>query len=405
MPSVPSATITLWVRTGSRFEAGKVGGISHFLEHMVFKGSTKRPSAKQVSEEIDAMGAQNNAGTAKEWTNFYIKVQVSMIEKALDILSDIVLNPLLKAQDIEREEGVILEEIAMDNDQPSSKVWRNFEETIFQKTVLGRPIVGEPEVIKAISRDDFLRYRSTHYYPENMVASIAGGLSAGRAVNLVEKYLGNFKGSSKRVMKPKEKVDQAVPKVQVEYKESEQAHLVYGYRGWARGHESRYAQSILATILGGGMSSRLFTEVREKRGLAYSVGTGAQHYFETGYMATYAGINPKNISETIKVIKNEHQKLTKETEISQAELNKAKEYTKGHMALALENTRSVNSFFGLRELLLGKIMTPEQVFARIDKATTKEIAELANRLIKKGGLNLAVIGPYKDSQRFKRLLQ
>jgi len=406
MPNLESATVTLWVKTGSRFEDAKINGISHFLEHMVFKGSKKRPTAKEVADAVDSIGSETNAGTSKDWTNFYIKAHAGHIEKAFDILSDIVLNPILKKEEIEREKGVIIEEIAMYEDTPMVRIGDIFEQLIFANTPLGRDIGGTPSTVKGITQDDFIRYRKRHYYAENMLLTVAGKIKVNEITKLAEKYFGELKESGQGEKEAKIKEGQRGPKLKLHSKKKEQAHFILGFRGNPRGYKGRFAEAVLSVILGGGMSSRLFMEVRERRGLAYAVKTSAERYQDTGYLASYAGVDVARVDEAIKVVLDQHYGLADgRYPISASELNKAKEYLKGHMALALEDTKGVNEFFGESELFLKKIETLEEVFKAIDRVTIEDVVSEAKKLFVPKKLNLAIIGPYGDSGRFERLIK
>lgn len=408
MPGLDSATVTVWVRTGSRNETPRTSGISHFLEHMAFKGTTKRPTPKKIAEEIDSIGGVFNASTHKEWTNFYIKVPTKKIETAFNVLSDMLLDPLLKQNDIDRERGVITEEIGMYEDTPMRKIPDIFEQLIFAGTVLGRDIIGKRETVNSVKRPDFVKYRNKYYYGKNIVLAVAGGVTSKRVANLAQKYFSNVKSVKKplgfNTIQPRGFTNG--PRVKLSGHKSKQAHFILGFRGTPRGHKDRFTESIIATILGGGMSSRLFTEIREKRGLAYAVKSGTERYMDAGYIETYAGVDPKRIDEAIRVALEEHYKITNhQSPITSHELAKAKEYLKGHIALSLEDTSSVNSFFALGELMLGKIDTPKEVYSQIDKVTIKDIQKVAQKLFVPKGLNLAIIGPYKDDNRFLRLLK
>ena len=403
MPDLPSATLTVWVRVGSRFEREKEAGISHFLEHLVFKGSKKRPSARQIAEEVDALGGEFNASTAKEWTSFYIKARAKVLDKAFDVLSDMVLNPLLKADDIERERGVILEEMAMYEDTPMAKISDYFENLIFKGNSLARDIIGSRKTVKQISRDDFVRYRKRHYGSNNMLITVAGGLKKDKALALAEKYFSEL-GKINPAKPQKAKINQKKPRVLLISKKNEQAHLILGFPAGSMASQDRFSEAILCAIMGQGMSSRLFSEVREKRGLAYAVKSSVERYVDSGYLATYAGVEVKRIDEAIKVIIEEHEKMAQGKSLTEKELKKAKEFTKGHLALSLEDTRSVNSFFGIRQLLLGQIETPSEVFAKIDQVSKEDVLRVAKKIFVRSKINLAIIGPYQDKARFERLL-
>lgn len=405
MPSLESVTTTVWVKTGSRNENPKVAGISHFLEHMVFKGSKKRPKARDISSAVDAIGGEFNAATSKDWTNFYIKASKDKAETAMDVLSDMVLNPLLKDEEIEREKGTIIQEIAMYEDMPMAKIGEVFENLIFNGNQLGEDTAGIPKTVKGIKRNDFVLYRKTYYNPENMLLTIAGGITESDAVNLAKKYFSVFPSSKSTFKESVFKSKQDSPQVKVLNKKSEQAHFILGFLGDSRGYKGRITQSVLSAVLGGGMSSRLFIEVRERRGLAYAVRTNIERYQDTGYIGTYVGTDPGKVEEAIKVVLEEYYKIASgELPVSEAELKKAKGYIKGQLALSLEDTGAVNSFFGEHQLFLNKALTPEEIFKKIDEVTIDEVCAEAKRLFVTKNLNLAVIGPFKDEKKFVQLV-
>ncbi len=407
MSNMESATVTVWTKTGSRNEEEGVEGISHFLEHMVFKGSKKRPSAKEISSAIDSIGGEFNAGTSKDWTNFYIKTSINNLGISFEVLSDMVLNPLLKEDEVEREKGTIIQEIAMYEDTPMIKVGEVFENVIFSGSNLAKDTAGTPESVRNINRNDFIRYRKIHYYPENMLISVAGGVSDAKALELVKKYFGQIE------KKPNTNFEQEVfsskqtnPQIKIKSKKEEQAHFILGFLADGKNYTNRYAQAILSAILGGGMSSRLWIEVRERRGLAYAVRTSIERYLETGYIATYAGVDPNKIEEAIKVMLDQIYGLTsKKYKITSKEIKDFKEFIKGHLALALEETKDVSAFFSDQALFLDKISTPEEIFKKVDMVTMDDIYFEAKKLFTPSRLNLAVIGNYNDQTRFEKLLK
>lgn len=400
--SLKSVMVTLWVKVGSRFEDDKKAGLSHFLEHMVFKGSKKRPSAKAISESIDSVGAEANAATSKEWTNFYIKSRADVIEKSIDILSDIVLHPLLESKEIEKEKGVILEEIAMYEDTPTIKIYDVFENIVFAGSSLARDIAGTKETVRSLRRKDFLDYREKYYYPENMILSVVGNFGAPKVIRLIEEYFGELGRTGKEALDANSSFDQKEPNFKLKKKKTDQAHIIIGFRGERFGHKDRYAEAVLSSILGGGMSSRMFTEVREKRGLAYAVKTGVDHGQDTGSFFTYAGTPVNKIKEASDVILDQYFGLRdKKYKISQSEFKKAKEYLKGHFALSLEDTHAVSDFFALEELYLGKIRKIDSVFEEVDKVSLEDVYRVANEFFQKDRLNVAVIGPYESEQDLK----
>ena len=415
MPQVDSVTVMVLVGVGSRYEAKKVTGLSHFLEHMAFKGTKKRPSTLEIASLVEGIGGEFNAATSKDNTSYYIKSASKYLPLLLDVLSDMLLNSLFKKEEIEREKGVILEEMNMREDMPIYKVGEVFETLLYGKTPLGRRIIGEKEVIKKLRRDDFIKYLEEFYAPGNTVVVIAGEIgqstnkyqSSNQLINtnqLIEKYLGSWK---KQPFKQFEKTSdkQKKPALEVVYKKTEQAHLCLGVRAYALDHPDRYALSVLSTILGGGMSSRLFLEVRERRGLAYYVKSASERYQDVGYFVTQAGVDLQRIEEAVRVILKEYDKVkSQKFKVKSQELKKAKEFLKGRLILELEDSKNFASLYGTQEILEGKIRTSEEMMKGIDKVTVNDVLRVAKDIFRPERLNLAVIGPFKDKQRFKKLL-
>ncbi|QQG41584.1 MAG: insulinase family protein [Candidatus Woesebacteria bacterium] len=407
MPGLESVTVTVWVKTGSRFEDKRINGISHFLEHMVFKGSSKRPSAKAISEAVDSIGGEFNAATSKDWTNFYIKSRSGSVETAMDVLSDMVLSPLLKSEEIEREKGTIIQELAMYEDTPMIKIHDVFEGLIFKGNSLGWDIGGDAKSVKSITKSDFELYRGKHYYPENMFISVSGGITEKSAVDLVEKYFNQVKSQKSKVKNISQnfKPEQTEPQFELKTKKVEQAHVILGFLSEGRGYSGRFAQSVLSTILAGPMSSRLFIEVRERRGLAYAVKSAGDKFSEVGYTGFYAGVDVGKSEEAIKVILDQLYGLADEKfPISSKELEKTKEYLKGHIALSLEDTQAAGDFFAEQVMFLKEVLTPDELYDRIDRVTIKDVLAEAKKIFVKDHLNLAIIGPYKDGEKYEALL-
>jgi predicted Zn-dependent peptidase len=409
MPSVKSVTVLVLIGAGSRYESKKISGLSHFLEHMAFKGTKRRPTAFSISSLIEGMGGEFNAYTSKDQTGFYIKAAAKNLPTLVDVLSDMLLNSKFDPQEIDRERGVIVEEINLYEDTPSRKIWEVFEELLYGDTPLGRDVSGEKRTILKINRQDFLDYIGGLYAPKNAVIVIAGGIGANAGENSIKKYLGGWENRQTLYF---EKIGdlQTKPAVKVVYKKTEQAHLAVGVRGYSFLHPDRYAIDVLSTILGGGMSSRLFIQVRERRGLAYYVHSQAEHYVDVGHFFTVAGVDLLKIDEAIQVIINEYDKLAEKIDVSEDELARAKEFLKGRLVLEIEDSRFLASVFAVGELLEGKIKTPEEIMAKIDAVTLKDLRRVASDIFKKEKLNLAVIGPYKDnlknniSKKFRQLL-
>ncbi|EKD62114.1 MAG: peptidase M16 protein [uncultured bacterium] len=403
--SVESATLTIWVKTGSRNETRKLSGISHFLEHMAFKGSARRPSAKLVAETVDGIGGEFNASTSKEWMNFYIKCRAGKLEVAFDVIADMLLSPLLLAEEIEREKGVICEEIAMYEDTPMLKIGDLFEEVMFEDHALGWDIAGTKETVRGLKRSDLVRYISNRYFTQNMLLTVSGGIEPDSINKLARQFFLDLPPSGVALSPKPYLSKQTKPRVLLKTKKSDQAHFIFGFPVGGRGAPDRFVSAVLSAVLGKGMSSRLFTEIRERRGLAYSVTTILERYRETGYAAAYAGVDLTKIDEAIKVTADQFYGLASgKYKIESAELTKAKEYLKGHLALSLEDTKDVNYFFGEDALFNLPIETPESMFIKIDKVTADEVVSLAKKIFVPNLANVAVIGPFKSEDRFAKLL-
>lgn len=407
MPSFESATVLVMVRAGSRFETRKNNGISHFLEHMAFKGTQKRPTAMDISTLIDGIGGEFNAFTGKESTGYYIKSAANHVDLSLDVLSDMLQNSLLDQKEINKERGVILEEINLYEDTPMRKIGDVYERLLYGDTPLGWDIAGEKEVILKIQREDFTRYMESLYSADNITVVVAGGIHPEKTLKLVEKYMGQMK-KFKTPGFTKVSQKQQKPQVLLKEKKTEQAHLALGVRTVPLDSPNRYPLLILSSILGGGMSSRLFHEVREKRGLCYYVRSISEHYTDNGSFVSVAGVDPKRISQAIEVIIDEYRKITHPSahdQISNEELKKAKEFVKGHLVLELEDSREVAGFYGSQELLEKKIDNPESVILQIDKVTKEDVVAAAQKYIIQDTLNLAIIGNFPNGQEFEKLLK
>lgn len=415
IPASESVTVLILVGAGSRYEEKKINGISHFLEHMAFKGTKKRPTALAIAATIDGIGAEFNAFTSKDHTGYYIKAAKKHLPLLLDVLSDMLLHSKFDANEIEKERGVIIEEINMYEDTPMRKVGDLYENILYGDTPLGRDISGIKEVIKSVKRDDFLSYIDRFYGPGNTIVAVSGGIGESEKLkvkneklqlkiqNLVQKCLGDWQRKS--IEKPQEMSDdQAAPAVLVRFKDTQQAHLSIGVRSYHLTHADRYALGVLTNILGGGMSSRLFIEVREKRGLAYYVRSSNEMYTDVGNFVTQAGVDVVRIDDAIKVILSEFNRITS-TPVSDEELMRAKENLKGHLTLELEDSRSVASLLATAQLLEGKVRTPEEILSHVDGVTLLDVQKVAKDIFTENHLNLAVIGPYKEEERFINLLK
>lgn len=403
MPQFQSVTVMILVGVGSRYEEKNINGISHFLEHMAFKGTKLRPSALAISSIIDGIGGEFNAFTTKDHTGYYIKAASKHLPLIMDVLSDMLLHSKFDPLEIEKERGVIIEEINMYEDTPMRRIGDLYENLLYGDTKLGRDISGRKEVIRKVKREDFVSYIDRFYRAGNTIVTVAGGIKNGEIKELVEEYLGSWNG---RKIEKIEKEDdgQEKPGLLVKYKDSQQAHLCLGFRSYNLTHPKRFALSVLTSILGGGMSSRLFIEVRERRGLAYYVRSWNEQYEDVGNFVTQAGVDVARIEDAIAVMIDQFAKI-REEKVTSEELIKAKEYVKGRFTLELEDSKNVAHLFASEELLEKEILTPEEIIKRIDAVTTSQVQEVAQDILREKTLNLAIIGPYKSEERFKKLLE
>ena len=395
--SFPTVTTQLLVGAGSRYEDQKNNGIAHFFEHMAFKGSKKYPSSFIISSTIEGEGGVFNAFTAKDHTGYWIKALSEDFAVVIDVLSDMVLHPLLEEHEIEREKGVIVEEINMYEDNPARKVSEVLDMILYPDNPLGYDIAGTKETVNSFNRQTFTDYIKLHYHPQNAVLVIAGGVKHIKGLDeLLEEKFGAWKPGKKNTY---EKVteQQNGPRISIRHKKTEQAHFCLAYRTFSQYDKRRYVLSVLATILGGGMSSRLFMEVREKRGLCYYISTGRELYEDVGNIVTQAGVTNDldKVKEAIRVIIAEHKKIAK-GELMNEELHKAKELLKGRLLLSLEDSSNIASFYGNRLLLEGEIISPEKIIEHLEKVTLGDVIDLANEIFTDKTLNIALIGPFQQ---------
>lgn len=405
VPGVESATTLVMYGAGSRYEVKKNNGISHFLEHMAFKGTTNRPSAREISGLIDGIGAEFNAFTGKEYTGYYIKSATAHISLCLDVLSDMLKNLLLDPAEIDREKGVIIGEISMNEDNPMRNIGDIYEGLLYGDTPLGWDTGGTGDIINSFTREDFIKYMESLYSAHNMTVVVAGNVDEKKMVNEIETFFGDVKKFATKKFTPiKEK--QTKHEVFIKHKKTEQAHFALGVRTVGLlDKKDRYSLSVLGSILGGGMSSRLFYEVRERRGLSYYVHTTSDHYTDAGYLATWIGADPKRVDEAIEVVVDEYMKVTQKGEIDDMELKKAKEYIKGHFVLSLEDTRAIAIMYASQEILERKLTDPKEIMDKIDKVTVSDVQRVAKEYLDTKSMSLALIGNFEDSARFEKLLK
>lgn len=396
----PSITVLLLVGAGSRYENRKNNGVAHFFEHMAFKGSKKYPNTKIISETIESTGGIFNAFTAKDHTGYWVKATVNHFTTIIDVLSDMILHPLLDPKEIEREKGVIVEEINMYEDNPQEKVGSLFEKVLYDNSPLGMEISGEKETVVNFSQKTFLDYIKDLYHPDNAVLVVAGGIrtsgfSLSDYLSIIEKRFSPWKNGKKNNFSQID-YQQKKPKIYVHQKKTEQAHFCLGYPTFGFFDKRKEALSVLATLLGGGMSSRLFLEVRERRGLCYYIFTQKQLYQEVGNLVTQAGIANKKdkIREAITVILKEQEKI-KKGGVKKEELKKAKEMVKGRFLLSLEDTFKIAYFFGAKKLLEKRAILINEVIKNIDRVSANDVVGLAREIFVAKNITFTLIGRYK----------
>jgi len=395
MPHMSSATAGVWIGTGSRYETEANSGISHFLEHILFKG-TERRSCRELKEVIESKGGVLNAFTAEEMTCYWVKVIPKHLPEAIDVLCDMIKAPLLNPEDIEKEKGVVLEEISMYMDLPMHYVHVLFSELLWPDQPLGQLIVGRKDTVQGFNQEILRQYMGKFYSAENITIAIAGAMSIDDAL----KAIAPFRELAKREKNifSEIRVTQKEPRVNLFSKHTEQIHLCVGGRGFHRSHPDRYPLFLLDTILGGNMTSRLFEEIREKRGLAYAIRSAIQTLADTGAFVISAGVALDKLSETVKLILKELDRI-KQEDVSSSELIQAKDYARGQLLMSLEGTSSYMNWLGEHELTLFKIPTPEEVMSRIDAVTFQDIKRVAKELFVNENLCLAAIGPVKNSEK------
>lgn len=403
LPNLDSVTTMVTVGSGSRNENKKSMGIAHFFEHMFFKGSRKYPTALEISTLVDGIGAINNAFTSKEYTGYFIKSAARNIELATDLISSSLTEPIIAEEEIEREKGVIIEEIRMYQDNPHRQVVDLFFELVFGNTPMGWNEAGEEEIIKSFKRADFVNFIKNHYSPKNMAVVFAGKIGDG-AEELAEKYFAGMPNFGSKEPVAFKISSQSKPKVNIFHKKTDQAHVFLGGLGYRREDPRRHAVALLASILGEGMSSRLFIQIRERRGLAYHVSAEVEDFRDTGLFAVYAGLKMEKVEEGIQVIKEQLDRLRVES-VPESELIKAKEMQRGHMAIREESTNFLAQYYGLQWVLDRKIETPQEYLSKIDKVTAEDIKNVANDLFQPNKLNLQIIGPLKNPATFERILK
>ncbi|MEA3273625.1 MAG: pitrilysin family protein [Patescibacteria group bacterium] len=399
---IKTVTVMALFGVGSKYENRKNRGAAHFVEHMMFKGTDKRPSPKIISEDLDKIGGEYNAFTGKEYTGYYVKVDSGHLDLALDWISDIILNSQFNKKEMDKERRVILEEMNMCQDNPMQYVEDIYETLIYGDQPAGWEILGTKGIVNNISRAKLVAFKQKNYVQSNCVVCLSGHFGK-NIEKRVEKYFSNLPtGNPNTKLKVKEA--QQVFRSKMQYKKTDQSHCILGFRATDLFNKERYPLSLIATILGQGMSSRLFLEIREKRGLAYYINASLELYTDSGYLAVQAGLDSSRLEEAVKAILGEFHKMTQE-KVGTDELKKAKEYLRGRSSISMESSNAQALYYGNQQILKKKIETLEEKFKILEQVTPADILRVAKKTFSPKALNLAVIGPRRQSQKMKKILQ
>lgn len=390
IPHVRSASVGFWVDAGTKDETPAINGISHFIEHMMFKGTAKR-TALEIARSLEDTGGSLNAFTDKENTCYYARVLDDQVPLAIDVLSDMLMNPAMDPEELKREKQVVIEEIKMYEDQPDELVQDMFSEAFWGDHPLGRPIVGTKQTVKATTREDIFAYLERNYSPDRIVVSIAGNVQTAQILEQLEATIGQLKrhGQERILTSP-----ECLATTKIKYKDIEQVHLCMGTPGLVATHPDRYVLAVIDSILGGGMSSRLFQEVREKRGLAYSIASYEIMYAQAGVFGVYAGCSPKHADQVVELVVEELEKVKAEG-FTEEELRRAKDQLRGGMLLAMETPRHRMSRMARNELYFGRLISPDEVIADMERVTLEDVKRLANALFDTRCMTMTVVGPVR----------
>lgn len=393
LPQSLTTTVMISVEAGSEYETKNINGISHFLEHMCFKGTSKRPSALAISAELDSLGAQYNAFTSQEFTSYYAKAKNDSTYNILDILADMYLDPLFKLEEIEKERGVIIQELNMYEDTPQRKVGELFFNLVYGDQPAGWDIGGRKEVIKKIKREDFINYREKFYIPNSTVVTVAGAKATPQIIPAIERYFSSLK-KKKKTLKPKTIEKQSKPRELVHFKKVDQTHLILGFRAFDIFDKRKYALYLASDILGGGMSSRLFQKIREEMGAAYYVHTDVDLYLDHGLFVMSAGVDHEKIEKVIKSSLDEFIKISRE-KVEKKELDRAKEHWIGNFVMSLESSDTIAAYYSAGEIMKLPLKTPEEVIKIVKSVKAEDILATMKYIVKNERLNLAAITPFK----------
>jgi predicted Zn-dependent peptidase len=402
MPQTRSVSVSFYVGAGNRYETPPLAGVSHFLEHMLFKGSAKRPTAQEISEAVDNVGGVLNGATDRELTVYYIKVAHTHFRLAFDILVDMLRRPVCDPAELEKERKVIIEELAMVADNPGQLAEVRLDALLWPEGPLGWDVGGSEQTVAEMPVPELLAYRERQYVPNNIVLSVAGNVNHDEVVRLCEEELGDWPAGRPGTWDPADP-DWTGPALTLLNKRTEQTQILLATRGVSSEDPSRHAVDLLSAILGEGMSSRLFMELRERRGLCYDVHSYATHFLDTGAFSVYAGVDPRNAPVALEAILVELGKIR--DGVPEAEIRKAKELTKGHILLRMEDTRSVSGWVGAQELLHRTIKTADDVVDEVEGVSAGDVAAAANALLQTGRLAVSIVGPHRSERPFESLIQ
>ncbi len=403
VPDAQSVMFTVFVKVGSRYETADVSGISHFLEHVFFKGSQNYPNPVGITSLIDAIGGDFNASTSKESTEFYIKAEKHHFDRIFDVLTDMILFPLFKEEEIEKEKGVVFEEINLYQDNPGSQVESNLESTMWPGLPLGWEILGSRQTVGALTREKIFAYKEKFYVPENIILAISGNFDQKELMQKVRKTWGKMEKVKAPPLAEKNNDRQSKPQLAIDYRQTQQAHLALGFKSFGHDHKNNVPALLLASILGGSMSSRLFMNIREEKGLAYYINASNTNYYHTGNFSIHSGLQIEKTLEALREILAELRRVKSDL-VSEPELQRAKDYIKGKMALALEDNHRKLDWIYERFAFTGKIRTFKDMQKQIDKTTTADLQRVANELFVNEKMNLALIGPFRNRRDFEKEL-
>ncbi len=401
-PGGLATTVMVSVEAGSKYEKKNLNGISHFLEHMCFKGTTKRPQPINISAELDGLGAEYNAFTSQESTSYFAKAKNENFDQILDVVADMYLDPIFDSKEIEKEKGVIIQEINMYEDTPARRAQELFMQLVYGDQPAGWDIAGRREVIKKITRDDFIKYRGEHYVPQATIVTVSGGFREKNLVKKIEKYFSALKPGAKGG-KLRVKEIQSKPRELVHFKKSDQTHLILGFRAFGIHDERRIALQVASEILGGGMSSRLFQKIRDELGAAYYVRAEADLYSDHGLFTMSAGVDHAKIETVIKAGLKEFGRLRDEL-VSEKDLKKAKEHLIGGLYLSLETSDELAYFYGGQEVMGLKITSPQEIAKKVSRITASDVRNVVRQVVKNDRLNMVLIGPFKN-RSFRGILR